>query len=184
MELLMDEKTDEDIALKVQKGDIQLFGILVDRYQAKLLRYGRKFLSSSHDIEDLVQDIFIKAYKNIRSFNIKMRFSPWIYRIAHNEFINTIQKIKRMPLLTFDFDQFLPYLFSKETADREVNEKDTKAMLNNGLAKIDRKYREPLILYYLEEMNYREISEILRIPVSTVGIRLKRGRASLKKVLE
>ena len=169
--------------MQVQKGDTESFGILVERYQAKLLRYGKKFLSNIHDIEDLAQDIFIKAYRNIRGFNPKMRFSPWIYRIAHNEFINTIRKAKRMPVLMFDFDKLIPHLFAKETSDQDVNEKDMKAMLNDGLDKIDRKYREPLILYYLEEMNYREISEILHIPISTVGIRLKRGRKFLKKQL-
>lgn len=184
MEASTDKQTDEEIASQVQKGDTGSFGILVERYQAKLLRYGKKFLYSSHDIEDVAQDIFIKAYRNIKSFNPKMRFSPWIYRIAHNEFINTMQKVKRMPLLTFDFDQFIPYLFAKETGEQTVNEKDMKAMLNDGLDKINRKYREPLILYYFEEMSYQEISEILHIPVSTVGIRLKRGRALLKKALE
>jgi len=164
--------------------DQELFGEVMRRYQAKLLRYGKKFLSNKRDIEDLVQDIFLKAYKNIQGFNLKMRFSPWIYRIAHNEFINTIQKTRRMPLLIFDFDKFLPHLFAKETADQEINEKDMKAMLNKGLSKIDPKYREPLILYYLEEMSYQEISEILHIPVSTVGIRLKRGRAFLRRVFE
>ncbi len=179
----MNKKTDEDIALQVQKGDTESFGILVERYQAKLLRYGKKFLFNNYDIEDVVQDIFIRAYKNIQGFNTKMKFSPWIYRIAHNEFINTIQKIKRMPLLVFDFDQFIPHLFAKETTDQEVNEKDIKAMLDDGLGKTDRKYREPLILYYLEEMSYQEISEILHIPVSTVGIRLKRGKEFLKRHL-
>lgn len=179
----MNEKTDEGIALQVQKGDSESFGILVERYQAKLLRYGRKFLPNRYDIEDLVQDIFLKAYKNIQSFDPEMNFSPWIYRIAHNEFVNAIQKIKRMPLLTFDFDEFLPYLFAKETADQETNEKDVKAMLDKYLNMIDSKYREPLILYYLEEMSYQEISEILHIPVSTVGVRLKRGRALLKNHL-
>lgn len=179
----MPEKTDEIIASQVQNGDTESFGLLVERYQGKLLRYGRKFLSDSRDAEDLVQEIFIKAYRNIQSFNPKMKFSPWIYRIAHNEFINSIRKGKRLPLVVFDFDKLIPHFFAKETADRDANDQDIRTMLDESLGKIDRKYREPLILYYLEELGYREISEILHIPVSTVGIRLKRGKNFLKKQL-
>jgi RNA polymerase sigma-70 factor (ECF subfamily) len=61
--------TDEEIAVRVQKGDTQAFGVLVERYEEKLKRYGRKFLSSIEDREDLVQDIFIRAYQNLQSFD-------------------------------------------------------------------------------------------------------------------
>ncbi|MBU6141728.1 sigma-70 family RNA polymerase sigma factor [Patescibacteria group bacterium] len=178
------KESDETVAARVQQGDTEAFGILVDRYQAKLLRYGRKFIPNTHDIEDLVQDIFIKAYANIRSFNVQMRFSPWIYRIAHNEFINRIYKVKRLPSFTFDLDEIMPYLFANETADQEANEKDMRTFLNKSLSAVDPKYREPLILAYLEEMSYQEISDIMHIPVSTVGIRLNRGRKILKKIIE
>jgi len=83
---------DEAIALRVQNGDTDAFGTLITRYEVKMLRYGKKFLGQYEDIEDAVQDAFIKAYTNIQSFNTSMSFSPWIYRIAHNTFINVIKK--------------------------------------------------------------------------------------------
>jgi len=86
------EKTDEEIALMVQQGDIQAFGMLVDRYERKIKRYAKKFISSAEDAKDLAQEVFMKAYANIQSFNAERRFSPWIYRIAHNEFVNALKK--------------------------------------------------------------------------------------------
>lgn len=174
--------TDEEIAARVQKGDTESFGALVERYGLKMSRYGRKFLSDGRDIEDLVQEIFIKAYVNIQSFNANMKFSPWLYRIAHNEFINAMKKKSRMPLLLFDFDAIFPHLPSGESADKEINDKEIKNMLDKCLINLDPKYREPLILNYLEEMNYGEIAEILHIPISTVGVRLSRGKIILKKI--
>ncbi len=172
------EISDENIAERVQQGDRESFGLLVDRYEAKMLRYGRKFLQ--RDIEDLVQDIFIKAYTNIKSFRTDMKFSPWLYRIAHNEFVNALKKQSRLPLAFFDFDTMFPHIYAPETADQEAQDREIRGLLDTTLDKLDSKYREPLVLYYLEEMNYQEIAEVLHIPVSTVGVRLNRAKALLK----
>ena len=172
--------TDEKIAGIVQKGKSESFGILVERYEAKITRYARKFLSNYHEIEDLVQDIFIKAYTNIQSFDTSRRFSPWLYRIAHNEFINAIKKKGKESLSLFDLDSILPHLISKERAESEINGREIRQMIDKCLNKLDFKYREPLILRYFEDLDYKEIADILRIPVSTVGIRLKRGKKKMK----
>jgi RNA polymerase sigma factor (sigma-70 family) len=178
----MTEETDESITLRVQAGDADAFGELISRYQAKLMRYARKFLPDPDDATDIVQDIFIKAYENIRSFDATRRFSPWIYRIAHNEFVNALKKRHASrTIFTFDIDTLFPHLAAADTADSAALERDMRRTLENHLEKLDAKYREPLILYYLEAMDYKEISEILQIPVSTVGVRLARARAMLKK---
>jgi len=179
----MVSRTDEEIALAVQKGDVESFGILVERFEAKLLRFGRKFLTDRQDIEDLVQEVFIKAYSNIQSFDVERRFSPWIYRIAHNEFVNALKKKSRLPFMLFDFDTIFPHPFAKETADAEVNEKELRGMLSQSLEHINPKYREPLVLHYIEELDYQEIAEILHIPMSTVGVRIYRAKTMLKKIL-
>ncbi len=178
----MEELTDEIIARRVQAGDTKAFGMLVRRYEEKLLRYARKFLLAPHDAEDVVQEVFLKAYVNIKSFDTDQRFSPWIYRIAHNEFINAIKKRKK-PLPLFDLDTLFPHLFAKEDADSGASREELKTMLDAGLKNLSPKYREPLILYYFEELNYQEIANILHIPVSTIGVRLKRGKAQLANII-
>ena len=87
-----DNLTDEDLVLRVKSGGIEAFGFLVERYEDKMKRYARKFLFGYTDIEDTVQKVFIKAYVNIQSFDTSRKFSSWLYRIAHNEFINAIKK--------------------------------------------------------------------------------------------
>lgn len=177
-------ETDEEIALRVQSGDSGAYETLVDRYDAKLMRYASKFLVDADDAKDLVQDTFIKAYENIQSFDASRRFSPWVYRIAHNEFVNALKKRQsRHTVFDFDIDTILPFIQAAETADRLAMDKDLRRGIDENLDKLDPKYREPLILYYLEEMDYKEISDVLQIPVSTVGVRLARARSALKKIV-
>ncbi|MDR3581771.1 MAG: RNA polymerase sigma factor [Candidatus Pacebacteria bacterium] len=182
-----DEQNDEQIAARVQKGDMEAFQILVERYDQKMGRYARRFLFDGDDSKDLVQEVFIKAYVNIRGFDITRRFSPWLYRIAHNEFVNALKKKKkeRANVSLFDFDVLFPHirLTASETADTDIKQHELKEVLETSLGKIPQKYREPLVLYYFEEMNYKEIADVLRIPVSTVGVRLQRGKVMLKKLV-
>lgn len=180
----MNQLTDEAIASKVQAGDTDSFGILVDRYAQKITRYARKFLSQAEDIEDLVQEVFLKAYANILSFDARMKFSPWIYRIAHNEFVNALRKKRRLPLSLFEIDALLPNILAKETADSKTNEDEIKRTLDKHLNELKPKYREVLLLYYFENMSYQEIAEVLHVPVPTVGVRLSRGKNILKKILD
>jgi len=177
----MDSLSDEQIAVSVQGGDSELFGELIDRYEAKLKRYGQKFLSYQDEIEDLVQDVFIKSYTNIQSFDAKLRFSPWIYRVAHNTFVNELKRKQRRGPVVFDFDTVLPVLSAKETTDAEVLSAELRSELDELLIEIPTKYREVLVLHYFEELSYKEIGEVLQIPVTTVGVRMTRGRKKLKQ---
>lgn len=174
--------SDEVLARKVQQGDTEAFGALVERYEAKLLRYGSKFLSDRDDITDLVQDAFVRAYQNIQSFDVSMRFSPWMYRIAHNEFVSALRRRSRSPVISIDFDALVSHPAYDDPAPREREQKEMRAFIEKGLEKIGAKYREVLVLYYLEELSYREIADVLQVPVSTVGIRLKRGKEALEAV--
>ncbi|TRZ48638.1 MAG: RNA polymerase sigma factor [Dehalococcoidia bacterium] len=175
---------DEKIVLMVQSGKIESFGILVKRYQEKMLRYGKKFLFNHNDIEDLVQEVFIKAYTNIQSFDASRKFSAWLYRIAHNEFINAIKKKGKEPLPFFDLDILWPHFVSKESADKKTNQRELNQMLDKCLDKLGPKYREPLVLYYFEDLTYQEVADVLHIPIATVGIRLKRGKEIIKSLFQ
>jgi len=179
MEQKASQQTDEEIARLVQSGNVDIFEEIVNRYEEKIKRYGRKFLSGIQDIEDIVQDVFLKTYENIQSFDIKRKFSSWIYRIAHNEFVNALKKHKKKPLPLFELDILFPYSSSEEVEDSKDREGEIE-IINKCLNKLSPKYREPVVLYYLEELSYKEISEILHIPSSTVGVRLKRAKEKIK----
>ncbi len=173
--------SDEELVKRVQRGEKEQFTVLFDRYEAKMLRYGRRFLFNYTDIEDAVQEVFIKTYQNIRSFNPKWSFSTWIYRIAHNTFINVIRKKGREPIAFLDFDTFLQFAVPETISRSDIETlAEKQELVSENLATLDPKYREPIILYYFEQKSYQEIADILRIPVATVGVRLKRARELLK----
>ena len=173
--------TDEAIAVRVQAGQQELFGMLMERYEPKLSRYGRKFLSSPDNIEDIVQDVFISAFQNIQSFDPSRRFSPWIYRIAHNAYVNALKKMSHVPITLFDFDALVSHTVYEDPDELEREQKDIKAMNESSLEKVSSKYKEVLLLRYYEDMDYKEMAEVLEVPIGTVSIRLKRAREALKK---
>ncbi|MFH1451164.1 MAG: sigma-70 family RNA polymerase sigma factor [bacterium] len=177
------EQTDEEIVKRVQMGEIDTFSFLVSRYEERMMRYARKFLLGYEEAQDSVQNVFIKAYRNINGFDIKRKFSSWLYRIAHNEFINVLKKKKEIPILGLDIGAIFP-ASDRYNAFKEVERKETKAMLEGHLNRLDPKYREVLVLFYFEDLDYKEISEVMHIPVSTVGVRLKRGKEIIKKVIK
>lgn len=177
---IMEVLSDEEIVGSVQAGDAEQFGELISRYEAKLKRYARKFLARQEDIDDLVQDVFIKTYTNILSFNREQKFSPWIYRIAHNTFVNELKRKERSGFGLFDADTILPFVPAKETADAETLVAEIVSQMDGLVEQLTVKYREVIVLHYFESLSYQEISEVLKIPVTTVGVRMTRARAKLK----
>lgn len=173
------EVSDEDLVAKIQEGQTQLFTHIVERYQTRLMAYGRRLLYNPTDLEDIVQEIFIKVYENLLSFDAKRKFSPWIYRIAHNEFINKGKKFSRQLVDYFDFDVLFPHPVAKGTPESELSSKELKEAAEKSLEQLEDKYREPLYLYLFENLEYQEIADVMRIPVNTVGVRIMRAKKML-----
>ncbi len=167
--------------------DKEHFGELVDRYEAKLTRYiGRLGVRNLEDQQDVLQEIFLKAYRNLNGFDTSLQFSSWIYRIAHNEAISWYRKQSVRPEghLIADGEELLSYLSSKEeSVDVEFDKTINAEALGEALAKIDEKYREVIILRFFEHKEYEEISDILQIPVGSVGTLLHRGKKQLATAL-
>ncbi|MHB8660563.1 MAG: RNA polymerase sigma factor [Minisyncoccota bacterium] len=174
------QKTDEELATLVQGKNEDAFGVLMNRYQPKLVRYSRKFLSEKAHIEDAVQEVFIKVYQNIQGFDATRPFSPWIYRIAHNMFINTLRQNSRLPFVTVDLDLFSAHSAYEIDPAGDEERAGMQKLIERGLAALAPNYREVIILYYLEQLDYQEIADVLRVPVGTVGVRLHRAREALK----
>ncbi len=178
----MDEfknKSDEEIIDMVRKGNKDLYAYIIDRYQNKLKRYANYILRDEHKVNDVVQDSFIKAFINLNGFNIKMIFSSWIYRIVHNEVMNIINKYKKTTYLDINMD----YGSNIDIEDEYVKEElihDT----HKCLGRMKPIYREIISLYYLDNKSYEEISDILRIPLGTVAIRLKRAKLIMRKICQ
>lgn len=183
--------SDEELA-RITIGDRESFTELIDRYEPKLRRYlARLARLSKEDSDDVLQETFIKAYKNIESFDDDLKFSSWIYRIAHNEAISHLRKNKRFfffernPVESTDGEEITPDFFvvnptQAEDFDLALN----KELVSRTLKKLDQKYREVLILRYLEEKDYAEISDIIKKPPGTVATLLSRAKKQFSQICD
>ena len=178
--------TEKDIDLvKLALTDQENFVYLIEKYEKPLFRYVRRISSfPSEDIEDLLQEVFIKVYKNLNGFDKSLKFSSWIYRIAHNEVISQYRKVKVRPQ-TFEGelnDEILDNIKSDFSLEDILEKKLTKDLVKELLAQMDSKYREVLVLRYLEEMDYSEISDILKKPKGTVATLLNRAKKEMLEI--
>lgn len=178
--------SDEEV-VKLTLKDKQYFGILFDRYEAKLSRYiARLGVINEDDRHDVLQDIFLKVYRNLNGFDTSLKFSSWIYRIAHNEAISWYRKRNVRPEghLISDSEEILSFSSSKEDTAEVIFDRNVNAeQVNSALQKLDQKYRSVLILRFFEHKEYEEISDILKLPVGSVGTLIHRGKKQLADVL-
>lgn len=176
---------EELVALSLKEQ--AFFGELVRRYEQKLARYVRRLgVRNEDDQQDVLQEIFLKVYRNLNGFDSKLKFSSWIYRIAHNEAVSWYRKQHVRPEghLIFDSDELFSFLKSAEDSQEVQFDKNINAkVITEALEQIDEKYREVLILRYFEHKEYEEISDILQLPVGSVGTLLHRGKKQLAAVL-
>lgn len=177
------EKTDEQLVALTLK-DENFYAILVERYEEKLTRYILRISGGSkEDVEDTLQDVFISAYKNLNDFDPDLKFSSWIYRIAHNKVISHFRKITARPkTVTYEGDsQLLNILASNQDIAKELERKYTGEEVKSILNQLDEKYKEVLVLKFLEEKDYKEISDILEKPMGTVATLINRAKKQFKE---
>ena len=185
-DLLSLPPSDEElVTLTLQ--DKRYFGELVDRYEGKLTRYvARLGVRNPDDQLDVLQEIFLKVYRNLNGFDTALKFSSWVYRIAHNEAISWYRKKNVRPEghLIADSEEIIGFISSAETApDEQFDQQVNATMVQKALSKLDDKYRQVIILRYFEHQDYEEISDILQIPVGSVGTLLHRGKKQLRREL-
>lgn len=137
------------------------------------------------DIEDLVQEVFIKAYQNLNDFDQSLKFSSWIYRIAHNETISHYRKHKReIEYASIDPEKLLDRLVSDFKHQEKVDRKILTDQIRTVIDSLPEKYRDVLILKYYEDKDYNEISNILKCPMGTVATLMNRAKDKFKKSLK
>ena len=182
------ENIPDEQLVQLSLKDQDCFYYLMKRYETKILRYINRLTNVSHEeAEDILQEIFIKAYQNLNGFNQKLKFSSWIYRIAHNEIINQYRKNKLrlavIPLNIEDKANLIDSISDKTETNGEYVSLENAEKIREALAMLPDKYREILVLRYLEDKSYNEISDILRKPPGTVATQINRAKASFKKIV-
>jgi len=176
-------ESDEEVVELIRKGDREKFGEIIERYQGKLFGYIKNLINQNNmEVEDVVEDSLISAYENLNGFDITKKFSSWIYRIAHNKAIDYFKKKRIKSENLEDRNEILDSRNEKLIEELEI-ENERKMTVNKAVESLKLKYKEVVLLYYFEEKNYEEISDILHISVGNVGVLLYRAKEKLKKIL-
>jgi RNA polymerase sigma factor, sigma-70 family len=177
--------SDEDLVVLALKSQDN-FALIINRYKSKLFNYIRRITNvRDEDAEDLLQDVFLKVYLNLNDFDTDLKFSSWIYAIAHNQVISQHRKIsvRAEGHSTNLEDESARKLASNINIEQEVDNVYLKDNINKVLDALPEKYRDILVLKFLEEKNYQEISDILKKPVGTVGSLMNKAKSEFKKEL-
>lgn len=175
------KKTDiELIELSLKNRDC--FVYLIERYEQKLLRYIMRISGlRKEDAEDVLQDVFIKVYQNLNDFDHDLRFSSWIYRIAHNQTISNYRKLKSRPQEISVDDNVFNNFASNLDLEKDVDHVALRKIVGAILMKMDNKYREVLVLRFMEDKSYQEMSDILKKPIGTIATLVSRAKDQFKE---
>ncbi|REE70496.1 RNA polymerase sigma-70 factor (ECF subfamily) [Paenibacillus taihuensis] len=173
-----------------RQGDETAFNKLVELYKDKLSRMAHKILRSKTDVEDVVQETFLKVYLNLNRFDENKRFSTWIFHIAKNVCLDLLRRRKTPPLpldqpVTAHSEQNLSlHDVIPHTAlspEGEVIERELASKMTEVIEKLPEKYRTVVYQRYVLEMSMEDISQLNNIPVNTVKSRIHRGKEAMKK---
>ena len=177
--------SDQALVAQILTGSKNAFDSFVQEYQGLVMHVVRRLVPNETDREDVCQDVFVKAYRNLSGFKFQAKLSTWLARIAHNTAINYLEK-KKAAL----FDDISAEHETIEDQPHTARSPEDAAATNDMAARvrveIDRLpviYGTILALYHLEEMSYKDMANILQMPEGTVKSYLFRGRQMLRERL-
>jgi len=185
--MLMEIPDDLRLIMRFKAGDLSAFEELVVKYQDRIYNLCRYKLGNARDADDAAQDIFIKAFRNLKDFKPEKTFYTWLYRIG----INTCLDYRRKSFSASSFLQSLSWgitspsdqSLSDTTPEKLYELKETRKSVEFALAKLPEKLRAVIILREIEQLTYEEIAEIMNSSIGTVKSRISRARATLREIL-
>lgn len=173
---------------KVLKGDVEAFSSIIEKYQDMVFRYVYNQVNNYDEALDISQEIFIMAIEALASFRREAKFSTWLYSIMVNYCKNYKKKNRRYNFIPIsvtkggeEYDIQLPD--EREDPEKDIINSDTLRIVKEEISKLPEDYREILILRDIQGLSYNEISNILKIKLSNVKVRIHRGRELLKNRL-
>ncbi len=178
---------DEVLIERFQNGDLRAFDEIVRRYKDPLLNFVYRFLGNRTESEDIVQETFLRVFKNKHAYRKVAKFSTWIYTIAGNLAKTELRKRKKRNLFSISDIGYedKDYEIADETLspEKEVNSTMYDEIIQKEIQNLSPKFREVIILRDVQELSYEEISKIVKIPIGTVKSRVNRARLRLQEKL-
>ena len=184
IERLVDPDLDElekerDLINQARQGNQLSFKALVNKYKSQVAGLAYKMVGDYEDAKDISQNVFIKTYQNLNSFDAEKRFSTWLYRITMNASIDFLRKHRKHKM--DNLDNLVGQLASpKDNTEKMFNDTLIKWAVESTLDKLNSKQKSVFVLRDLEGLDIKEISQITQMPQATVRWYLHRARAKLK----
>jgi RNA polymerase sigma-70 factor (ECF subfamily) len=186
-----DREVDQQLVMRVQRGDKQAFNLLVIKYQRKLARLISQFIRDAAAVEDVTQEAFIKAYRALPSFRGDSAFYTWLYRIGINTAKNyLVSQKRRVPTTGKGFDNEEAENFDDSGKLRELNTPESELMskqiaqtVNAKLEELPEELRAAIMLREIDGLSYEEIASVMNCPIGTVRSRIFRAREAISEEL-
>lgn len=175
--MIFREVEDRDLIAKVQRGSVDAYNILVSRWEKKIYNYLLRLVKNREDALDLAQDVFLKAFQNLRKLDDPARFAGWLFRIAHNEAYSLLRRNRP------DREELGPEEAPPVKGLGHMLPIETSLAVENALARLSAEQREAVLLKIYQGFKFEEIAEVLDCPVSTVKSRVYTALELLKETL-
>ncbi len=179
------ESDAELVALSI-RGNAKAFQHLMERYLPAVYNHLYRMTHNHELSEEMAQEAFVKAYRNLASFDGVRSFKPWILRIASNAAISALRKqsnVVSLDALEESGHAYEPVSRPFDEPDDQLDRKLTAETLLNAMQNLDEKYRAALLLRYQDELSYEEVAEALSLPLNTIRTRLRRGLEKLREII-
>ncbi|MGK7370068.1 MAG: RNA polymerase sigma factor [Candidatus Halalkalibacterium sp. M3_1C_030] len=183
-------REDDVLVKRAMGGDEQAYSELVDKYQRALYFHILKMIKDKEQVNDLVQEAFVKAFDNLNTYSTNYAFSTWLYRIATNHTIDYLRKKKLKtlsidePVKTRDGEMRMQLEDESAGTDRNIIRKQRQNIVQNAIDELPPKYRKVIEMRHMEEKSYQEIADVLDLPLGTVKAHIFRARELLYKALK
>lgn len=183
-------EVDQELVERAQRGDKHAFGLLVEKYQRKLGRLLSRMVRDSSEVEDVVQEAFIKAYRALPNFRGESAFYTWLYRIGINTAKNYLVAMGRRPQTSNEIDvedaenfEDGGELRTMDTPESELMTKEIANTVNETVASLPEELRAAITLREIEGLSYEEIAVLMNCPIGTVRSRIFRARETIAQKL-
>ena len=183
------EQLDEDLVLRVQRGDKSAFDFLVIKYQHRIIQLVNRYVKDPSEAQDVAQEAFIKAYRALGNFRGDSAFYTWLYRIAINTAKNyLVSRSRRNSDYQVDIQDAEVFenahqLQGMETPERHLLNQEIVDTIQEAIDKLPEDMRTAIMLREFEGMSYEEIAETMECPVGTVRSRIFRAREAIDNKL-
>ena len=182
---------DGDLLEKFKKGDTRAFELILKKYKDRVYNTVYSILGNVREVDDVAQEVFIEAYKSLKSFRGDSAFSTWIYRVAVNKSLDELRKRKRNIFVSYENEiaeegslKLKDVLKSgEEGLIEKLQKKEVQEIVQGMIESLPEKYRVVLVLKDIEGLSYREISQAMKVSSSKVSVWLFRAREKLKEKL-